>query len=109
MTNSAFVLLDEQILEGKFHEATETFCQLARDGHTVRDLALHAMTTAAPYLHVPAHEKLLDSGEFRNVNYDHTLLGIRAGMHLSSWLPDAEKYLGIVQGMYYIPQGLDVW
>jgi hypothetical protein len=101
--------MDGLILEGKFHEATEVFCQLARDGHDIIDLALHAMKTAAPYLHVPSHEKLLENGEFRNVNYDHAMLGMRAGMHLSDWLSDEEKHLGIVQGMYYIPQGLDVW
>ena len=101
--------MDALILDGKFHEATEQFCQLVSAGHTIPDLALHAMTTAAPYLQVPAHEKLLENGEFRNVNYDHTLLGIRAGMHLSPWLSDVEKNLGVVQGMYYIPQGLDVW
>ncbi len=101
--------LDEFILDGKFHEATETFCKLATEGHAVPDLALHAMNTAAPYLHVPSHEKLLPTGEFRNVNYDHTILGLRAGMRLSPWLSEVEKDLGIVQGMYYIPQGLDVW
>lgn len=101
--------MDSLILEGKFHEATEAFCQLASNGHEVRELALHALTTASPYLQVPAHEKLLDNGEFRNVNYDHAMLGIRAGMRLSPWLSDAEKHLGIVQGMYYIPQGLNVW
>ena len=97
------------ILDGKFHEATDSFCQLARKGHGMRELVLHAMTTAAPYLHVPSHEKLLPNGEFRNVNYDHTILGLRAGMRLSPWLSDVEKNLGIVQGMYYVPQRLNVW
>ncbi|MDP6108873.1 MAG: hypothetical protein QGF71_02210, partial [Rhodospirillales bacterium] len=109
MSTTSLEQMDALILDGKFHEATENFCRLARDGHSIQDLALHAMSTAAPYLHVPAHEKLLDTGEFRNVNYDHTMLGIRAGMHLSPWLSDVEKDLGIVQGMYYIPQGLDIW
>ncbi|MBT5108482.1 MAG: hypothetical protein HOM25_07360 [Rhodospirillaceae bacterium] len=109
MSATSLAQMDALILDGKFHEATENFCQLARAGHAIPDLALHAMSTAAPYLHVPSHEKLLENGEFRNVNYDHTLLGIRAGMHLSPWLSDVEKNLGIVQGMYYIPQGLDVW
>jgi len=109
MVDASLAEMDKLILEGKFHEATEIFCQLTHGGHKVKDLALHAMTTAAPYLHVPAHEKLLKNGEFRNVNYDHTMLGIRAGMRLSPWLPEGEKDLGIVQGMYYIPQGLDVW
>ncbi|MCA8927374.1 MAG: hypothetical protein KDC18_04840 [Alphaproteobacteria bacterium] len=109
MATATLAEMDRLILDGKFHEATDAFCRLATNGHTVQDLALHAMTTAAPYLHVPAHEKLLPNGEFRNVNYDHTMLGIRAGMRLSPWLSDVEKNLGIVQGMYYIPQGLDVW
>ncbi len=109
MSATSLARMDALILDGKFHEATESFCQLARAGHAIPDLALHAMNTAAPYLHVPSHEKLLENGEFRNVNYDHTLLGIRAGMHLSPWLSEVEKNLGIVQGMYYIPQGLDVW
>jgi len=109
MSTTSLEQMDALILDGKFHEATENFCRLARDGHSIQDLALRAMSTAAPYLHVPAHEKLLDTGEFRNVNYDHTMLGIRAGMHLSPWLSDVEKDLGIVQGMYYIPQGLDIW
>ena len=101
--------LDEHILDGKFYEATESFCKLAQEGHKVPDLVLHAMQTAAPYLHVPSHEKLLPNGEFRNVNYDHTILGLRAGMRLSPWLSEKEKHLGIVQGMFYVPQGLDVW
>jgi hypothetical protein len=101
--------LDENILAGRFHEATESFCKLAAAGHPVPDLVLHTMSTAAPYLHVPSHEKLLANGEFRNVNYDHTILGLRAGMRLSPWLSATEKDLGIVQGVYYVPQGLDVW
>jgi hypothetical protein len=49
------------------------------------------------------------TGEFRNVNYDHTLLGIRARIRLAEFLPAREKYLPLVQGIYYVPQGLDVW
>ncbi len=62
MTTATLEQMDALILDGKFHEATESFCQLARDGHAIPDLALHAMSTAAPYLHVPAHEKLLGNG-----------------------------------------------
>ncbi len=101
--------LDEYVLDGKFHEATESFCRLLLEDHSLPELTLHTMTTAAPYLHVPSHEKLLENGEFRNVNYDHTMLGIRAGMALSPWLSKIEKNLGIIQGIYYVPQGLDVW
>ena len=64
-TAQALSALDDQVLDGKF---TETFCRLAVDGHPVDDLVIRVMATAAPYLHVPAHEKLLPNGEFRNVN-----------------------------------------
>jgi hypothetical protein len=101
--------MDDEVLSGKFHEATETFCRLVAGGRPVPDLVAHMMRTAAPYLHVPAHEKLLPSGEFRNVNYDHTILGLRAGMQLMPFFSERERYLGVVQGVYYVPQGLDVW
>ena len=101
--------LDDYVLDGKFHDATETFCRLAVGGHDIGDLVTRVMATAAPYLHVPAHEKLLPSGEFRNVNYDHTILGIRAGMRLAPYLSPVERHLPLVQGIYYVPQGLDVW
>ena len=101
--------MDDYTLDGKFHEATEAFCRLVAGGHGVRQLVTHIMSTAAPYLHVPAHEKLLPNGEFRNVNYDHTSLGIRAGMRLAPYLAPAEQHLPLVQGIYYVPQGLDVW
>jgi hypothetical protein len=97
--------MDDYTLDGKFHEATEAFCRLAAGGHDVRQLVTHIMSTAAPYLHVPAHEKLLPNGEFRNVNYDHTSLGIRAGMRLAPYLAPAEQHLPLVQGIYYVPQG----
>lgn len=101
--------MDDYILDGKFHDATDTFCRLAVAGHDMSNLMTHAMQTAAPYLHVPSHQKLLPNGEFRNVNYDHTMLGFRAGMRLMPYLSEAEKYLTMVQAMYYVPQGLDVW
>lgn len=107
--NTMLGQMDDYILDGKFHEATDMFCRLAVDGQPIQNLITHAMRTASPYLHVPAHEKLLPNGEFRNVNYDHTILGVRAGMRLMPYLSPREKNLTVVQAMYYIPQGLDVW
>ena len=101
--------MDDYILDGKYHEATDTFCRLATSGLDIPALVTHAMNTASPYLHVPAHQMVLPNGEFRNVNYDHTILGIRAGMRLMPYLSDQEKHLTVTQAVYYIPQGLDVW
>ncbi|MCB1740008.1 MAG: hypothetical protein KDK91_06545 [Gammaproteobacteria bacterium] len=109
MSEALLKTMDEQILDGRHHQATDTFCQLATGGHDLRELVLHVMRTAAPYLHVPAHEKLLPNGEFRNVNYDHTVLGLRAGLRLAEFLPRDQQHLPLVQGVYYVPQGLDVW
>lgn len=102
--------MDDFILDGRHREATDAYCRLvAANPADAARITTHAIATAAPYLHVPAHHKLLPNGEFRNVNYDHTILGIRAGMRLQPWLSEREKYLTLVQAMYYVPQGLDVW
>jgi DNA-binding GntR family transcriptional regulator len=102
--------MDDYILDGKYRDATDAYCRLvAANPAGAAAITTHVIATAAPYLHVPSHQKLLPNGEFRNVNYDHTILGIRAGMRLMPWLSDREKYLTLAQAMYYVPQGLDVW
>src|SRR5512143_3617913 len=96
--------MDDYLLDGKYREATDAFCRLlAADPGGAARITTHLMTTAAPYLHVPAHHKLLPSGEFRNVNYDHTLLGIRAGVRLMPWLSPQEQFLTLVQAAWYVP------
>ncbi len=102
--------MDDYILDGKYREATDAYCRIvaARPDEASR-ITTHVIDTAAPYLHVPAHHKLLPNGEFRNVNYDHTILGIRAGLRLMPWLSERERYLTLAQAVYYVPQGLDVW
>jgi hypothetical protein len=109
MADMALARLDEQILAADHHNATDLFCQLIVEGRSLPELTTHVMATAAPYLQVPSHEKLLANGEFRNVNYDHTILGIRAGMRLREVIPGPECHLPLIQGIYYVPQGLDVW
>jgi hypothetical protein len=102
--------MDDFILDGKYREATDAYCRIvAADPEDAARITTHVMATAAPYLHVPAHHKLLPTGEFRNVNYDHTILGIRAGLRLMPWLSEREKYLTLAQAIHYVPQGLDVW
>jgi hypothetical protein len=102
--------MDDYILDGKYREATDAYCRMvAADPAAAARVTTHVMATAAPYLHVPAHHKLLPNGEFRNVNYDHTILGVRAGMRLMPWLSERERYLTLAQAVWYVPQGLDVW
>ena len=102
--------MDDYTLDGKYREATDVYCRLvAAHPEEAAQVTTHVMATAGPYLHVPSHQKLLPNGEFRNVNYDHTILGFRAGLRLQPWLSEREKYLTLAQAMYYVPQGLDVW
>ena len=102
--------MDDYVLDGKYREATDAFCRLvAANPDGAARITTHMMAIAAPYLHVPAHHKLLPNGEFRNVNYDHTILGIRAGVRLMPWLSERERYLTLAQAVWYVPQGLDVW
>lgn len=86
--------MDDYTLDGKYHEATDVDCRLvAAHPDRAAHITTHVMTTAAPYLHVSAHPPLLPSGEFRNVNYDHTILGIRAGLRLQPWLSERDRNL----------------
>ena len=42
MAAASLAQMDTLILDGKFHEATEVFCQLAKEGHEFSDLARFA-------------------------------------------------------------------
>jgi hypothetical protein len=69
-------------LTERFHEAADNFCRLAYGGHEIRDRALRTMETGPLSPCARPRKKLLPNGAFRNVNYDHALLGLREGMQL---------------------------
>jgi hypothetical protein len=101
--------LGENILLAKPAEATESFCSLLREGVSPENLILHTFETAGPHLHVPYHLRYLPNGSIDLVPYDHTVLAFRAGLHLMESMPQAYRWLPLVQSMWYTPQGIDRW
>jgi len=107
--DKSFDALTEAILErdqprtaGLFHE------MVARHGRSLGD-ALSTVTAAeAPFVQVPSHINVRD-GQITLINNDHTILGLRTAAHLAPFLPESHRLLPFMQGVWYIPAGLDIW
>jgi hypothetical protein len=48
-------------------------------------------------------------GNIALTNNDHTILGLRASTHLMPYLPERYRLLPLLQSVWYIPAGLDIW
>jgi hypothetical protein len=102
--------LEEEIQTVQYRDAAESFCRLvAEEERPLRELVRAAISAAAPFVQVPSHVMKQPNGDMRGVNYDHTVLGWRGAIALTSQLPKAQVVLPTVQAMWYAPQGLDVW
>ena len=67
------------------------------------------MTAAeAPFVQVPSHINVRD-GQITLINNDHTILGLRASAYLMPYLPEKYRLLPLLQSVWYIPAGLDIW
>jgi hypothetical protein len=88
---------------------TDIFFNLVRkEGRSVGD-ALSAVTAAeAPFVQVPNHINIRD-GQITLINNDHTILGLRTSAHLMPYLPKDYQMLAMLQSVWYIPAGLDIW
>jgi hypothetical protein len=104
-----FDRLTEAILERDQPRTADLFFQMiARDGRSVGD-ALSVVTAAeAPFVQVPNHINVRD-GQITLVNNDHTILGLRTAASLAPFLPEEYRLLPLLQGVWYIPAGLDIW
>jgi hypothetical protein len=111
MTTTAAGLsqMSEHILEADYKAATRDFCTLLRDGAEPMRLGLDALSVASPFLNVPAHIMIKADGEQRSVNFDHVVLGMWRSARMSQFMPRGYELLPVTQGMWYLPQGLDVW
>jgi len=84
------------------------FDLLRRDGRSMGD-ALSLVTEAeAPFVQVPNHVDVRD-GQITLINNDHTILGLRTSADLTRYLPEQYRMLGMLQSVWYIPAGLDIW
>src|SRR5215510_6743449 len=109
MADRAVEMLTEAILERDQPRTTDLFHRMvAREGRSIGD-ALGAVTTAeAPFVQVPSHINVRD-GQITLVNNDHTILGLRTSVSLAPFLPEPYRLLPLLQSVWYIPAGLDIW
>jgi hypothetical protein len=109
MPDTAVDTLTEAILERDQPRTTDLFFQMVRrDGRSLGD-ALGVVTAAeAPFVQVPSHINVRD-GQITLVNNDHTILGLRTSASLAPFLPEPYRLLPLLQSVWYIPAGLDIW
>ena len=107
--DKTFGLLTEAILERDQPRTTDLFYgMVARDGRSIGE-ALSVVTEAeAPFIQVPSHINVRD-GQITLINNDHTLLGLRASTCLMPYLPEKYRLLPLLQSVWYIGAGLDIW
>ena len=101
--------LTDAILERDQPKTTDLFFRMvAKDGRSIGD-ALAVVTAAeAPFVQVPSHINVKD-GQVSLINNDHTILGLRASACLMPYLPEKYRLLPLLQSVWYIPAGLDIW
>ena len=93
---------DQPRTAGIFHK------MVTAEGRSMGD-ALSVVTAAeAPFVQVPSHINVKD-GQIMLVNNDHTILGLRTSADLAPWLPEEYRLLPMLQSVWYIPAGLDIW
>jgi hypothetical protein len=103
-----FNLLTEAILERDQPRTTDLFFRMTRDEHSVSEALSVVAAAEAPFVQVPSHINVRD-GQITLINNDHTILGLRASAYLMPYLPDKYRLLPLLQSVWYIPAGLDIW
>ena len=105
----SFEPFTEAILERDQPRTADLFFQMVtRQGRSLGH-ALSVITAAeAPFVQVPSHINVRD-GQIALINNDHTILGLRAAASLAPFLPEPYRLLSFLQGVWYIPAGLDIW
>ena len=107
--DKSFDLLTDAILERDQPRTTDlVFQMVARDGHSLSDALCVVTAAEAPFVQVPSHINVRD-GQITLVNNDHTILGLRACHSLAPFLPEKYRLLPLLQSVWYIPAGLDIW
>jgi hypothetical protein len=101
--------LTEAILERDQPRTADLFYRMVSDeGRSIGE-ALGVVTAAeAPFVQVPSHINFKD-GQVSLINNDHTILGLRASAALMPYLPEQYRLLSLLQSVWYIPAGLDIW
>src|SRR5262245_65625187 len=109
MADRSFDLLTEAILERDQPRTADLFFRMVtREGRSLGDALAVVAAAEAPFVQVPSHVNVRD-GQITLVNNDHTILGLRTSVHLAPYLPESHRLLPLLQSVWYIPAGLDLW
>jgi hypothetical protein len=109
MSATTFDLLTEAILERDQPRTTDLFFRMVRRENRPLGEALGVVTAAeAPFVQVPSHINVRD-GQITLINNDHTILGLRTSVSLMPYLPEPYRLLPLLQSVWYVPAGLDIW
>jgi hypothetical protein len=79
-----------------------------REGRSVGEALGEVTAAEAPFVQVPSHVNVRD-GQITLVNNDHTIPGLRTAVSLAPFLPEPSRLLALLQAVWYIPAGLDIW
>src|SRR5438874_3679796 len=107
--DKVFDQLTDAILQRDQPRTTDLFYRMVtNEGRSIGE-ALSVVTAAeAPFVQVPCHINIKD-GAIVLTNNDHTILGLRAATHLMPYLPERYRLLPLLQSVWYIGAGLDIW
>ena len=101
--------LTEAILARDQHRTTDLFFRMVRrEGRSVGEALGEVTAAEAPFVQVPSHIDVRD-GQITLINNDHTILGLRASHSLAPFLDEEYRLLPLLQSVWYIPAGLDIW
>jgi hypothetical protein len=101
--------LTDAILQRDQPRTAELFFQLVkREGRSMGEAVSLVTEAEAPFVQVPNHINVRD-GVITLINNDHTILGLRASASLTPYLPNQYRMLPMLQSVWYIPAGLDIW
>ena len=107
--DKAFDLLTEAILQRDQPRTADLFHKMiVRDGRSIGEALSVVAAAEAPFVNVPCHINFKD-GNIVLTNNDHTLLGLRASTCLMPYLPEKYRLLPLLQSVWYIGAGLDIW
>ncbi len=98
----AILTYDQASTAGLFHQ------MVAGEGRSIGDALALIMEAEAPYIQVPNHINL-KNGDIVLTNNDHTIFGLRTSTDLMRYLPKEYRLLPLMQSIWYIPAGLDIW
>lgn len=104
-----FGALTEAILDRDQPLTSDIFHRMVvEQGRSVGDALSIVAAAEAPFVQVHSHINLRD-GNVALVNNDHTLLGLRSSVSLMSFMPKGYELLPLLQSVWYVPAGLDIW